>query len=245
MNEIYTRTMEIGSSSVDLYDNIRPAAMLQMLQELGTDHAAVLHMDRDYLVEEYHACWILARVWYRVTRPLHAGEQLTISTWHRGASSLIVYRDYDLFVGNEQVGEAVAAWVVADIDNRKMLRPSSIENIAISAPPDQVKERQLRLIRCPKDKKHVYDRTVRYSDLDVNGHMNNTRYADVLADSLAAQELEGRFISELQLNYSQECKEGETMEISRLLEENRCYIDGCSDDGKRRFEATVQFQPYR
>ena len=78
MNEIYTRTMEIGSSSVDLYDNIRPAAMLQMLQELGTDHAAVLHMDRDYLVEEYHACWILARVWYRVTRPLHAGEQLTI-----------------------------------------------------------------------------------------------------------------------------------------------------------------------
>ena len=149
MNEIYTRTMEIGSSSVDLYDNIRPAAMLQMLQELGTDHAAVLHMDRDYLVEEYHACWILARVWYRVTRPLHAGEQLTISTWHRGASSLIVYRDYDLFVGNEQVGEAVAAWVVADIDNRKMLRPSSIENIAVSAPPEQVKERQLRLIRCP------------------------------------------------------------------------------------------------
>ena len=75
--------------------------------------------------------------------------------------------------------------------------------------------------------------------------MNNTRYADVLADALAAQELEGRFISELQINYSQECKEGETMEISRLLEENSCYIDGCSDDGKRRFEATVQFQPYR
>ena len=238
MNEIYTRTMEIGTASVDLYDNIRPAAMLQML------HAAVLHMDRDYLVEEYHACWILARVWYRVTRPLHAGERLTISTWHRGASSLIVYRDYDLKVGNETVGEAVAAWVVADIDNRKMLRPSSIENIAISTPPEQVKDRQLRLIRCPKEKKHVYDRTVRYSDLDVNGHMNNTRYADVLVDALTAQEMEGRFISELQLNYSQECKAGETMEISRLMGEDSCYIDGCSDDGKRRFEATVQFQPY-
>ena len=33
-----------------------------------------------------------------------------------------------------------------------------------------------------------------------------------------AQELEGRFISELQLNYSQECKEGETMEILRGLQ---------------------------
>lgn len=244
MNEIYTRTVEIGSATVDLYDNIRPSAMLQLLQELGTDHSAVLHMDRDYLVEEYHACWMLARVWYRVTRPLHAGELLTIRTWHRGASSLIVYRDYDLFVGNEQVGEAVAAWVVADIGSRKMLRPSAIENIAVSNPPEQVKDRQLRLIRSPKEKKHVYDRTVRYSDLDVNGHMNNTRYADVLVDALSAQELEGRFISELQLNYSQECKAGETMEISRLMGEDSCYIDGCSDDGKRRFEATVQFQPY-
>ena len=85
---------------------------------------------------------------------------------------------------------------------------------------------------------------MRYSDLDVNGHMNNTKYADVLMDALTAQELEGRFVSELQLNYSQECKAGETMEVCRVLTENSCYIDGCSDDGKRRFEATIQFQPY-
>lgn len=244
MNEIYTKTFEIGSSFVDLYDSIRPSAMLQLLQEMGTDHAAILHMDRDYLVEQYHACWILARVWYQMKRPLHAGEQLTIRTWHRGAGSLIVYRDYDLLVGSEAVGEAVAAWVVADIDDRKMLRPSSIENIAISKPPEQVKDRQLRLIRNPKEKEYVYDRTVRYSDLDVNGHMNNTKYADVLMDALSARELEGKFVSQLQLNYSQECKAGETMEISRVMEGDHCYIDGCSDDGKRRFESTLQFQPY-
>ena len=52
MNEIFTRTVEIGSSTVDLYDNIRPSAVLQLLQEMGTDHAAALHMDREYLVEE-------------------------------------------------------------------------------------------------------------------------------------------------------------------------------------------------
>ena len=244
MNETYTKTFEIGTSFVDLYDNIRPSAMLQLLQEMGTDHAEIQHMNRDYLVEAYHACWILARVWYQVKRPIHAGELLTIKTWHRGAGSLIVYRDYDLSVGNESVGEAVAAWVVADIEDRKMLRPSSIENIAVAKSPEQVKERQLRLIRSPKEKEHVYDRTVRYSDLDVNGHMNNTKYADVLMDALNARELEGRFVSQLQLNYSQECKPGETMEISRVLEEDHCYIDGCSDDGKRRFESTLQFQPY-
>jgi acyl-ACP thioesterase len=74
--------------------------------------------------------------------------------------------------------------------------------------------------------------------------MNNTKYADVLMDALNPEELSGRFLSELQLNYSQECKAGEIMEISRVLDGNSCYIDGCSGDGKRRFEASLQFAPY-
>lgn len=241
MNETYTKTFEIGTTSVDRFGNCRPAAILEIIQELGSDHGSLQNIDRDYLVENYHACWILARVWYHLERPLHAGELLTGTTWHRGAGGLIVYRDTDLYVGQEYVGEAVAAWVVADLESRKMLRPGSVENIAEAAAPKEVKTRQLRLLRSPKERKVVYDRTVRYSDLDVNGHMNNTKYADVLLDALSSRELEGRFISEMQLNYSQECREGEVIGIARRMEENACYIDGCSEDGKRRFEAMLRF----
>lgn len=242
MSETYTKTFEIGTTMTDLYNNCRPAALLEMIQELGTDHANILNMSREYLVEHHHACWILARVWVHMERPIHAGERLTGTTWHREAKGLILYRDTDFFVGEERVGEAVAAWVVADLESRKMLRPSVIETIAASKVPEKVKEKELRLIKSPKEKAHIYDRTVRYSDLDVNGHMNNTKYADVLMDALDPRELKGKFLSELQLNYSQECRAGETMEIFRGTLGELCYIDGCGQDGKRRFEATVQFQ---
>lgn len=241
-HEMLEQNFTITSTEVDAYGNCRPAALLQFFQDLATDHADRLDMGRDYLTREYHAVWMLARVWYRLDRPLHMGETVTIRTWHRGAGGLIVYRDFDLTVDGKPVGEAVSAWIVADIESRKMLRPTGVEHIASAPVPETVKDRQLKLIRTPKEREYRYTKTVRYSDLDINGHMNNTKYADVLIDALTPEELRGRFIAEMQLNYSQECLPGESMDICRQLEEDRCYIDGCGGDGARRFEAILQFQ---
>ena len=243
MNEIFSKTFTVSSTETDLNDQMRPAAVLSRFQELGTQHASILNMDRDYLVRNYHACWLLARVWYQLYRPLHEGEEVTVHTWCRGAGGLIVYRDYDIYVGEEYVGEGVAAWVIADLDTRTMLRPGSVENIAIYEPPKSVKEKQLRLIRTPKERVKIYDRTVRLSDLDINGHMNNTKYADVILDAFTPGEFENTFISQFQLNYSQECRYGETVELSRGNDDNGCYVDGCCEDGKRRFEAHIQLLP--
>ena len=244
MNETYERTFPITASEVDVYGNCRPAAFLSFFQDLATEHAELARVDRDYLMENYGAFWMLVRVWYRLSRPLKMGEEVTVRTWQRGAGGLIVYRDFDLIVDGELVGEAVSAWVVAEVESRKMLRPGSVQNIAMAPVPEHVKEKQLKLIRAPKERTKIYTKAVRYSDLDINGHMNNTKYADVMLDALSVEELEGRFISEMQLNYSRECLAGEAMDICRSMGEDSCYIDGCSEDGTRRFETILQFRPY-
>ena len=243
MHEYYERNFTVRSSDADARGLCRPSALLCFLQDMATEHAAILDIERDYLVKEYHAAWLLVRSWFRLDRPLRQDETVTIRTWHRGAGGLIIYRDFDLTVDGVPVGEAVTAWVVADLTTRKMLRPKSIEHIALSPVPETVKDRQLRLIRTPQGRQAVYTKTVRYSDLDVNGHMNNTRYADVALDALSPAELEGRFIGEMQINYSLECRLGDRLLVSRYLEENTCYIDGCGEDDTRRFEAMVYFSP--
>lgn len=242
MNEIYERSFTVASTEVDSFGNCTPTALLGYFQDAGTEHTEQIHIDRDRLVEQYHATWMLVRVYYRLSRPLKMDEVLTVRTWHRGASGLTVYRDFDLFVNGEQVGEAVSAWVVVDIESRSMLRVKNLENISAAPVPEQVKDKQLKLIRAPQERSHVYTKTVRYSDLDVNGHMNSTKYANVMLDALTPQELQGRYISEMQLNYSKECLYGETVDICRRMGESDCYIDGCGQDGSRRFEAILQFQ---
>lgn len=245
MNEIYERTFSITSSEVDVYGNCRPAALLSFFQDLANEHSVLCGTDRDYLVEEYGAFWMLVRVWFHLERPLKTGENLTIRTWQRGAGGLIIYRDFDLLADGVPVGEAVSAWVVAELESRKMLRPDRVRRIADAPAPEQVKNRQLKLIRTPKQLSQAYIRTIRYSDLDVNGHMNNTKYADVIQDAFQVEELEGRFVSEMQLNYSMECLAGETLEIFRGAEGESCYVDGRGEDGARRFESLLHFQTER
>jgi acyl-ACP thioesterase len=239
---VYERTVPITSTEVDRYGNCRPAALLSFFQDVGGEHSTLLGIHREYLLAQYGAVWMLVRVSFQLKRPLHMGEALTLRTWHRGAGSLIVYRDFDLLVGEEPVGEAVSAWVVADLATRKMLRPSTIAAIVDSPVPDRVHPQELRLIKTQKDALPVYQKTIRFSDLDLNGHMNNTKYADVIQDAFTGEEVAGKFLSAMQLNYSQECLEGETLDIRRKAMEGSCYIDGCGPDGSRRFEAILQFE---
>ncbi len=239
MNEFYVKSYTIDTTHVDQMNNLRPSVLLSFFQDMATAHAEIMGLTRDYLMENFNACWIVVRNWYTLKKPLKVDQVLTIKTWHRGASPLIVYRDFDLYVGEELVGEAVAAWVIADVVDRKMLRPSTVERVVNSPVPEAVKNIKLKTIRRYEGVEQIFARTVRYSDLDVNGHMNNTKYADLILDAFDPKEMEGQYIGELELNYSKECKWGETMEVSRKQVDEKWYIEGCCGDSERRFEAML------
>lgn len=243
MNEIYEKTITVDTTDADLYDHLRPDALLRYFQNIGTEHSALLGMGREYLRGEFHSCWILTRVWFGLNRPIHAGETIRLRTWNRGITGIQVYRDFQLLVGEEQVGTGVSAWAVADVDSRRLLRPRDIPGISQAPVPEGIAGKTLKLIREPEDKTFAFEKTVRYADLDVNGHMNNTKYADILLDAFTPEEMRGRYLSGLQLNYSQECRFGEKLTVSRQRVAEEFYIDGCGGDGLRRFEARVHLAP--
>ena len=48
-----------------------------------------------------------------------------------------------------------------------------------------------------------------YSDTDVNGHVNNTRYADFACDAVELDKLPPeQFLAEMQIGYLAECRPG-------------------------------------
>ena len=242
MQAVFQKSFTIRSTEVDESSNCRPSAILGFFQEMATDHAEDLDITREYLVENYHAAWLLARVYLRLGRPLKMGETVTIRTWHRGAEKLFVYRDFDILVGEQPVGEGVSAWIVADLETRKILRPSSVEHITASPFPREVKTMQLQPVRRQGDPVPVYEKTVRWSDVDLNGHMNNTKYADTAMDAFSVPELRGRFLSELSITYSMECAPGEVLTVSRGSAGDAFYVEA-TVEGSRRFESLLKFSP--
>ena len=86
------------------------------LKNLSLDETGV---SREMLVERYGAFWMLARSWFHLNRPLRWEDEITIRTWHRGGKRAMMYRDYDIYVGDELVGESVSAWVLASLKDHK------------------------------------------------------------------------------------------------------------------------------
>jgi len=120
----YEMTLPIDSRDVDGKGVCKASALLGHLQEAATQAAEHGGFSREVITREHGAFWMLTRVWYRLERPLRWEEELTIRTWHRGGRAATLYRDYDLYVGREPVGECVSAWVLARQSDRQLLRLS-------------------------------------------------------------------------------------------------------------------------
>ena len=240
---VFETSYLIDTRDVDHCSRCRPSALLGYLQEAATDASAKLCMSRETLMEQYHAFWMLARIWVELERPLNWKETLTVRTWHREGKGASVYRDFDLYVDGEQVGQAVSTWVLADVENRRLLRIDKVPGVMGDNHGGELeKDITLGKLKLPGGMESVENRRLHYSELDMNGHINNTRYADFACDALRMEGMEnGEFVREMQIGFLAECHAGEDLILSAGMEENRGFVRGNGADGKPHFEALLTF----
>lgn len=240
MSGWYEYKTKIDSRDTDGRGHCRPSALLGHLQEAATLAGEAMGAGRAALMEGYGAFWMLARLWYRLERPIRWEEELTIRTWHRGGKGVSSYRDFDLYINGEYVGEAISLWVLARLEDRKMLRMSQIPGLEESQCPELGKEKQLAKLRMPQEMACAEKRLMHYSDTDINGHVNNNRYADFVCDAIRAERLEGEaFIQEMQLGYSAECRPGEVLCMMTARQEPAWFVQGIDENGKSRFDGQL------
>jgi acyl-ACP thioesterase len=126
--------------------------------------------------------------------------------------------------GNE-VFRTVSLWVLMDMRSRSMVLPgkSGIELTGTLrgcelATPGSI---------LPKSLENTVTRRVGYTELDRNGHMNNTRYMDWLSDLLPSAFHAGHPVKEFTVCYLSEAREGQQIDLNWQLLENNCLqVDG-------------------
>ena len=116
MSVWYEYKTKIDTRDVDGRSRCRPSALLSYLQEAATLAAESRCFGREVLMTNYGAFLMLARLWFRLDRPLRWGEELTIHTWHRGGKGASMYRDFDLSVPQAALGSIKnsSAWTTLE-----------------------------------------------------------------------------------------------------------------------------------
>lgn len=234
----------IDSRDVDPWNHCKPSGLMGILQEAAVAAACELHASRPEMMEKYNLFWMLARMWYRLDQPLGWNETLTVRTWHRGGSGASSYRDFDLFVDGKPVGEAVSVWVLADADTHRLARMSKIEEFQGTDGGALCKDKTLSRFKLPQEMAAADHRAMHYSDTDINGHVNNVRYADFICDAIRMDQLgQDFYVSALQVDYLAECMAGETITLFTGEQDGLRYVRGADAAGKSRFEGAVTLTP--
>ena len=243
MEPLYAQHFEINDNLVDRYGRLMPSKILFFAQEVAGQHCNLLSVDYDTLAQK-RMFWAVIRHRVQVTRLPQRGETIRVETWPMPTTRVAYPRSV---VAYDEAGKecfrSISLWVLMDLDTRSMILPGksgisvlgTLRGTELTAPNSLV----------PKALNTSRSRTVCFTDLDRNGHMNNTRYLDWIDDLLPSPFHCKHTIREFTVCYLSEARGGQELQLHwDFLEENTMQVDAyrsLEDKNERVFSARLIF----
>ena len=208
--EIYSLPYTLRSRDVNMFQRLRSSQLFELLQEAATDHSELLGAGVG-IIRKQNLMWVLARQNTEIGRMPSYGEKILIETWPGRTVHSLYPRYYRILdARGEAIINSSAIWMLADMAERTLV-PSSRSGFDFS---NDKRGMEIALPSPPRsfftDKSMSF--TVPFSYVDMNGHMNNTRYFD-LADNLSPAALAGRDPRRILVEYSAELRLGVSYEL--------------------------------
>ena len=220
----YSRQEELTFWDCDRNKRARIAALLSKAAVFaGYDYDA-RGLTHEYL-RGLGQAFLLSRLAMAIHEIPRAQEVLTITTWENGAKGAHLQRVYEM---RDQAGRLRVSvksdWILVDPVSRRILRPAAFTAKPLTCCPVE--------LDCPDPKKIVLPhegledlgcRTIRWSDLDGNGHLYSANYGDIIWDYLPC-DLQERTPREFYINYNHEATLGETLRLVGFRNGDGSYL---------------------
>ncbi len=218
----WTEPLTIHSYDVDCTRQATLEALCRYFLEAAWNHAEALGFGFSHLAREGKV-WVLSRLVVELDARPGWGEQLTLNTWPRGVQGIFALRDFELLAANgSRAAGGSSAWLILDARSRRPQRiekfltpilpvdkraterePEKITGFVNSSRPGEITGLSLTARSWP----------ARYSDVDLNGHVNSARYIGWLMDSYSAEWHARHAPRRLEINYLGESHSGEMLSV--------------------------------
>jgi acyl-ACP thioesterase len=207
---------------------MRLSELFSVLQELSIADVEKAGITRDRTLDR-GLLWVISRMKLLFERPIQYDEEVTFTTWPGKRIHMVFPRYYEArdSEGNLLL-QGSALWLLIDAQRRIFISPQDYD---IEIPPAEKEgiELPMALRRISQDRPAVI-RTALYSDIDLNGHVNNTRYLDWMDDLFDMHFHDVYTVSALQINYEHEVTCGQSVSLCYEYEDQVYRIEGKTKD---------------
>ena len=238
---IYERTLRVRSEQVNMNRELRTSELFKLLEEASIAHTEELGCTRHKTLDR-GLLWIIARQSVEIAELPQYDDEITVKSWQGEMMHVFFPRFYEIWKGGRCIVRGEALWMLIDEETRDMIMPEDYD-ICIPGLPgsDDV---IIPAIRIPSDCSEPfisYPVTTRFSQVDINGHMNNTRYFDVIDDAMEKWHpgwIAGHPAKTVTANYLSELRLGDEFTLNGYEKDGSFYYEGAADKPKFLIKVT-------
>ena len=180
--------------------------------------------------------WVFSRVYVRIHSQPKYLSHARFET-HPGAKKAFLFPRYGTLYDEQGnvAAEISSIWALIREDTRALEMRPPLDSI------DQTRGDEIPLPGkvVPKPVTYHGSKTIAYCDVDLNGHLNNVRYIEMLVNLKDASFYKAHRISEMLIQYESEIRYGETVEL--FADADCTYVRGVVGD-RVAFEANLSYE---
>ena len=211
MENLFALEKEITSVEIDFKLDTKLSYLFLFFQEIASRHSDILGCGRSATTEKgLH--WVITRFSVDIIKAPRYGDKVIVKTYPGDNNVSFFYRYFLIedLKGNVLV-KASSVWLVLDAKTG-MIKKKPFGELEV---PMCHLEDELPLPNKVDvvDGELLYKKIVRYSDVDLNNHLNNTRYIELIQDAFDEDYLKDHQIKSITINYVAEIKEKDEVEI--------------------------------
>ena len=217
----FEKTIHIGTGECDFTGAWKLSSLLDALQGTANEQSDRLHIWHEDLRSD-NLSWVLYQTYLDVVRYPHLGETITIKTYTKGSRLLYCPRYYTIFDDSGKIlANCGSLLMLVDLNTRKAVSPQSA---GVIVPDAQDLEAAVKIpikhnavAGVSANRSHI----PLYTEVDINGHVNNARYADWLCNSFGFETLNQYEIKTISIRYESEIFPNEVIDTTLTISENR------------------------
>ena len=229
----------VNANDVDFNNIVSVSNMLRYMQD-----AANYEMEEDGLsyneLFSRGLSFVLSRIRMSFYSPIYAHEKIEVQSWACESRGVQFNRCYRIMKNGVIAAEAVSVWALVGVNDRHLHRVNEFD---LPYRKDEMLELDMPArFKIPDDvdMRLVSERVVEYADVDMNGHMNNTHYPDVLCSHLSENMRGQRVIS---MGILSEAPLGESVKIYSGMSDGNHYVRTVKENGQVNVESEIILEP--
>lgn len=220
----YIEKKKLLADDVTMFRNLRPSVLLRWLQEISIAHTEELGAGREKTLDK-GVLWVVARIKIEASRLPVYDEKVALKSWAGPTLRVLFPRHYVL---EDESGNAIvkasAVWLLMDAKERRMAFPDEYGVVVPGIKEDG--ELPLPLGVSLGEQKEKKQFTVAYSQVDINKHMNNSKYLDEMEDVLGGEYLEKHSLKTLEIEFKSEIKLGSQVSLAYTVDGDNAEMIG-------------------